>query len=156
MGYYEETFLDGATGANNPVHQVWNEAQSLCLGEPLDSHLDLLVSIGTGIPSLQKFDDNLKGITETLTKISTATVQQADNFHRAHPSLHTEHRYFRFDVAHGLEDIGLEDAGQRSTIMTATNRYIESPETAVNLRICSGVLARRRLRLQSESALISA
>ena len=156
MGYYEETFVDGATGANNPVYQVWNEAQSLCDGQSLDSHLELLVSIGTGVPSLQKFDDSLKGITETLAKISTATVQQANNFHRAHPSLHTEHRYFRFDVAHGLEDIGLEDAGQRSTIMTATNRYIESPETAISLRVCSDVLAGRSLRSQRESTLVSA
>ena len=29
IGNFEESFVDGATGANNPVYEVWNEAQDI-------------------------------------------------------------------------------------------------------------------------------
>jgi predicted acylesterase/phospholipase RssA len=45
-------FVDGGLGANNPVEQIWNEAQNIwCTGE-LELHdlLQCFVSVGTGNP----------------------------------------------------------------------------------------------------------
>jgi hypothetical protein len=55
IGRYKEEFVDGATGANNPVPELWNQAQLMWGPEPLEGKVQCLVSIGTGVSSLQPF-----------------------------------------------------------------------------------------------------
>jgi len=63
---FEESFVDGATGANNPVYEVWNEAQDIWPSSSLEDKVKCLVSIGTGVPSLTPFKDDLIGIGQSL------------------------------------------------------------------------------------------
>lgn len=56
--------MDGAIGASNPVCEVWNQAQLMWGPEPVGSKIKYLVSIGTGIPSLKPFRDNILHILE--------------------------------------------------------------------------------------------
>jgi predicted acylesterase/phospholipase RssA len=53
VGRFSEDFVDGATGANNPVREMWDQAQLVWGPEPLKGEVKCLVSIGTGVPSLK-------------------------------------------------------------------------------------------------------
>lgn len=128
IGRYKEEFVDGATGANNPVAELWNQAQLLWGPEPLDGKIQCLVSIGTGIPSLRPFQDDVMHIGETLVSIATETEKTAERFRRDKALLDRNKQYFRFNVIRGLEDIGLEESTKKKEIAAATRRYITSQE----------------------------
>lgn len=137
IGRFKEEFVDGATGANNPVMELWNEAQLLAGLEPLESNLQCLVSIGTGIPSLKPFQDDVLHIGETLIAIATETEQTAERFRRDKAYLDNDSRYFRFNVVRGLEEIGLEESAKAKEIAAATRRYVTSQETFKQMQKCA-------------------
>lgn len=59
IGGYGEEFVGGATGANNPVVELWNQAQLMWGPESLEGKVQCLVSVGTGIPLLKTFRDDV-------------------------------------------------------------------------------------------------
>jgi predicted acylesterase/phospholipase RssA len=144
IGRYNEEFVDGATGANNPVGEVWNEAQLIWGPEPLETKVQCLVSIGTGVPSLKPFQDDAFHIFDTLLTIATETEETAEKFRRDKSYLDSSSRYFRFNVIHGLEDIGLEESKKKREIAAATGRYIVSQEVYNQMQACAGNLAGRK------------
>jgi hypothetical protein len=149
IGRFKEEFVDGATGANNPVMELWNEAQLMWDAEPLHNKLQCLVSVGTGIPSLRPFTDDAIHIGETLVAIATETERTAERFRRdkAHVD---DGRYFRFNVVRGLEDIGLEESAKAKEIAAATRRYVTSQETYKQMQACAKAL--RPSEIQSSAA----
>ncbi|KAH8648725.1 acyl transferase/acyl hydrolase/lysophospholipase [Tricladium varicosporioides] len=126
VGRYNEEFVDGATGANNPVWEVWNQAQLLWGPQPLEGKIKCLVSIGTGVPSLNPFRDDVLHIGKTLVSIATETEQTAERFRRDKAHLDDSGRYYRFNVDRGLEEVGLEELKKRKEVAAATRRYIGS------------------------------
>ena len=60
-GPFDEEFVDGALGANNPVYALWTQAQDVW-GDQLRDRMKCLVSIGTGEPTLRPVRDNVFGI----------------------------------------------------------------------------------------------
>ena len=56
IGPNKEEFVDGASGANNPVRELWTEASDIWkdLG-PLSKTIKCLVSIGTGVPAVKPY-----------------------------------------------------------------------------------------------------
>lgn len=77
----DERFVDGATGANNPLPQIWTEATDKWREGPqwqLHQNIHCIVSVGTGIPSLTPFKDDLIGMGETLLKLATETQKTAE------------------------------------------------------------------------------
>ena len=143
IGQYKEEFVDGATGANNPVWEVWNQAQLMWGSGPLESRVKSLVSIGTGVPSLKPFQDDVLYIGETLILIATETEQTAERFRRDKSLLDNTGRYYRFNVARGLEDIGLEESKKSKEIAAATRRYIGSQEVFKQMQACADNVAGR-------------
>ncbi|KAF2468373.1 FabD/lysophospholipase-like protein [Lindgomyces ingoldianus] len=137
IGRFKEEFVDGATGANNPVMELWNEAQLMWGVEPLEGKLQCLVSIGTGIPSLKPFPDDVLHIGEALVAIATETERTAERFRRDKAYLDDSSRYFRFNVVRGLEDIGLEESAKAKEIAAATRRYVTSQETFKQMQACA-------------------
>ena len=135
-----EEFVDGATDANNPVQELWNEAKDMWDPEPLEGNLKCIVSIGTGVPSIEPFGTDLLDIGHSLVRISTETEKTAELFQRTHSNLDDSNRYFRFNVHHGLEKIALEDSSQKDTIMAVTNRYLESQDTFKQIKRCASNL----------------
>jgi hypothetical protein len=93
--------------------------------EPLERKIKYLVSIGTGVPQLKPFRDDVFHIGETLLAIATETERTTERFQR---HLDEASRYYRFNVACGLEDIGLEESIKRKEIATATQRYLQAQE----------------------------
>lgn len=142
IGRFDEEFIDGATGANNPVREVWDQAQ-LIWGEPLESQIKCLVSIGTGVPSLRPFSDDVLHIGKTLIAIATETEVTAERFRREMPLLDSTGRYYRFNVDRGLEDIGLEEAKKVKEIAAATRRYMGMHAVHQQMQACAGNIARR-------------
>jgi hypothetical protein len=118
VGRYGEEFVDGATGANN---LVWGP-------EPLEGRVKCVVSIGTRVPLLKPFRDDVLHIGEPLAAIATETEYIAERFRRERPLLDSTGRYYRFNVVRGLEDIGLEEARKVKEMAAATRRYIGSQE----------------------------
>ncbi|KAF2726462.1 FabD/lysophospholipase-like protein, partial [Polyplosphaeria fusca] len=144
IGRYKENFVDGATGANNPVREVWDQAQLLWGSGPLEGKLKCLVSIGTGLPSLKPFKDDVFNIGQTLIAIATETEQTAERFRRERSQLASTGRYYRFNVTRGLEDIGLEEAKKVKEIAAATRRYIGTEDVYRQMQACADNIAARK------------
>jgi predicted acylesterase/phospholipase RssA len=143
VGRYSEQFVDGLTGVNNPVREVWGQAQLAWGPEPLERRVKCLVSIGAGVPSLKAFKDDVLHIGETLVAIATETEQTAERFRRERALLDSTGRYHRFNVARGLEGIGLEEAKKVKEMAAATRRYIGSQEVHRQMQACADIMAAR-------------
>ena len=102
-----------------------------------------MVSIGTGVPSLTPFKDDLIGIGQSLLKIATETEKTAERFSRDKSRLDNVGRYYRFNVLRGLEDIGLEDSKRKNAIIAATDRYIKSQMVFKQMKACANNMSRR-------------
>ncbi|SPO02369.1 uncharacterized protein DNG_05042 [Cephalotrichum gorgonifer] len=139
IGPYDQEFVDGALGANNPIFELWSQAQDLW-GPQLEAKLKCIVSIGTGVPSVKPVCDDVLGIWKTLKNIAVQTEATAERFHRDKAILHDQGRYYRFNVGHGLEDIGLEES-KKKEIASATGRYISSQDVSRRMRACADKLA---------------
>ena len=101
------------------------------------------MSIGTGVPLLKAFRDNVIHIHETLTALATETEQTAEKFRRARPELDETGRYYRFNVEPGLEGIGLEEPKKKKEIAAATQRYLELQNILKRMQACSDNIAAR-------------
>ena len=112
------------------------------------------MAVGTGVPSLKAFQNNILHIHETLTAIAIETEQTAEKFRRAKPQLDETGQYYRFNVAHGLEDIGLEESKKRKEIAAATRRYLELQDMFKRMQTCTDNTAVQECQLaerESES-----
>ncbi|CAM1511788.1 Fc.00g093010.m01.CDS01 [Cosmosporella sp. VM-42] len=118
-----QTYVDGATGCNNPVEEVLKEAKYIW-GD-LASHVQCLVSIGTGKADLRHFGDDLRQIIKTLVAIATETEVTEKRFYENHVDLGLGGRYFRFNVTQGLGTVRLGGTEKRGDIEAATQFYLE-------------------------------
>ncbi|KAH6974923.1 hypothetical protein EDB80DRAFT_881846 [Ilyonectria destructans] len=143
IGPFQEQFVDGALGANNPVYALWNQAQDVW-GDQLQGSLRCLVSIGTGVPALRPVRDDVLGIGATLKKLATETEATAEQFRRDKSSLDDEGRYYRFNVVRGLGHVGLEESRKQREIAAATGRYVTSQDVFKQMKACADGLARKQ------------
>ncbi|KAM7184541.1 hypothetical protein V8F20_012187 [Naviculisporaceae sp. PSN 640] len=132
IGPFGQKFSDGATGWNNPVRQVYSEARRIWP----NSQIQCLVSIGTGKHRIRAFGDDLKEVARTLVRMATETELTAEEFFLDHEDLGLKDAYFRFNVPHGLEEVGLQEYSAVPTIASATMTYLESPETSESISQC--------------------
>lgn len=143
IGEYKERFMDGATGANNPVREVWTEAKDMWPNGLLDENLNCMVSIGTGKQSLKAFGSFPQEIVRSLTDIAVETEHTAEIFLREHRDLASAHRYYRFNVDQGLEDIGLEESARMAQMVAATRRYTEQQTVLDAISGCAQTILTR-------------
>ena len=99
--------------------------------------------IGTGVPSLKLFRDDVFHIGKTLVAIAIETEQTVERFRRDKSHLDNSGRYYRFNVNHGLEEIGLEELKKRKEIATATRRYVGSQDVFKQMQACVDNVAGR-------------
>lgn len=126
-GELRQQFVDGATGANNPVRRLWHEAQRQWDG-PLEPRIQCLVSIGTGVSLMRSFGDGPVSVMRTLKAIATETERTAAEFYAEHDDLCQRDAYIRLNVMNGLENVGLDEVAKKDRILAATRRYGELPE----------------------------
>lgn len=141
----DEGFVDGATGANNPISQLWAEAKDIWGedGANFEEKVKCLVSIGTGMPSLVPFTDKLAQLGKALIAIATDTEEQAGRFQKDHSNLYQTNRAYRFNVLRGLENVGLEEKSKWNEIKAATRAYIQTEDVFVKMKRC-GISLRER------------
>jgi len=133
IGRNDQVFLDGATSANNPVQKLWLEAEEIW-GGSLDTKVQSLISIGTGIGEVAPFGNDFVSIANTFKAIAIETERTANEFRRGHRHLDDRNAYYRFNVNKGLEKVGLEDARSRTKIASMTQAYMTEGETMKALR----------------------
>ncbi|PGH11415.1 hypothetical protein AJ79_04916 [Helicocarpus griseus UAMH5409] len=132
-------YVDGALGANNPVDEVWNEAQNIWCAEDgaLEPLVKCFVSIGTGSPGTFPMNEAiLKVLAKDMVKMATQTERTAELFQARHRGLCDQKRYFRFNVAQGLQAVGLEEYKKEGLLEAATDDYLTSTDQKFRLRDC--------------------
>ena len=130
-GYAGRRYVDGALGFNNPLDEVWVEAQDIWAPDDgrLEHLVECIVSIGTGKPGTLAIGGDLLTIGKTLKDIATQTESTERVFAMKHRELFDpEQRYFRFNVDQGLETMGLEEYQRQGEIYDATARYLNDHE----------------------------
>lgn len=144
IGNPKKEFLDGGTGANNPVRYVWDEAVDLLPRKDLLDNLGCLIPIGTGQPVYKPFESSAVGLGKALLNIATETEDTADQFHRAQYALFESHVCFRFNVPRGLGDMGLAETEQVAAIDAMTDAYLQTETVQSNMRRCVERLGERQ------------
>ena len=77
-------------------------------------------------------EESVQGLLTTLKNITLETRQSAKDFRNAHLNLVEVGKYYRFNVTHGLENIGLEEYKKEGLMRTATTDYMEEMSGASN------------------------
>lgn len=132
-------FLDGALGANNPCDVVELEASDLWCETTarLQPLIKCYISIGTGHPGYRHVSDRgIKYFFETLRKEATETVATTKNWESRWREGIEQGRCFRFNVEHGLENVGLEEHKQAGEVMSASRTYLDERGTIGMVRKC--------------------
>jgi len=151
IGPYGENFIDGGTVSNNPVEVVFREARDIWKPEndteyTIQDEIQCLISIGTGIPTVNAFGRTLRKIGQSLIDMATETERTAGNFLRDRTKLHTLGRYFRFNVLRGLEEVGLEESKMQPKIVAATRAYVRNEGTQKEMESCVQTVRLRECR----------
>ena len=123
IGLIGQRFIDGAVIHNNPINVVYGEALDLWPGQDL-----FLLSLGTGQAPGKNFGQTLSQIISSLQRLVSDTQEKANRFRTEHQSMVLQQRLFRFDVTHGLAEVGLEEYKSVDVISDATQHYLDSQE----------------------------
>ncbi|KAJ5818925.1 Acyl transferase/acyl hydrolase/lysophospholipase [Penicillium riverlandense] len=114
----DRQFVDGAFGANNPIEEC-------------------IVSVGTGDPGQGAIDDNiLNFLSKTLVRMATKPESTERRFLARWNNEYREHRYFRFNVDQGLQDVRMTEYDKRSLIESATHDYLHHSAQKDDIRNC--------------------
>lgn len=96
----------------------------------------IIVSIGTGSAPGLAFQGNIKNIVQAMKDIVNQTERTADDFYRAHRKMADQQCLYRFNVYHGLAEVGLEEYKEKAKIADATQAYLMQGETDQKVRAC--------------------
>jgi predicted acylesterase/phospholipase RssA len=133
IGAYGQTFADGAVAYNNPIQLVYREAETLWPGAVNDA---TLISIGTGSAPSPALEGNIVSVVQALKNIVVQTETTADDFFSDHGHMANNDQLFRFNVYHGLAEIGLEEYRERRKVADATHSYLATGETRQRWKKC--------------------
>ena len=118
-------YVDGGLGYNNPIRALIEETFHIW---PSDRKTGCIVSIGTGVLISRDVGKTIKPLFDKLAEMATDTEKVAREFEEE-----MKHRYgieqkvyFRFNVQHGLEQVGLEEWMERDRTKVATQDYLKS------------------------------
>ena len=148
IGPSHQKFVDGAlTGRNNPVRTANTESQDIW---PKQDRM--ILSIGTGAAPGQDVTSNLFSLAERLKEIVTDSEQTNKDFRMENNDMIRGGRLYRFNVLHGLADVGLEEHQSINKIATYTDRYLDDPDVFDMVQACVNNLnlGGQRLGIQSE------
>ena len=124
-------YVDGGIGNNNPIRLLMEEQSHIW---PPGRKIGCIVSIGTGILKMKDVGNNYKSLFESLAEIATDTEKVAREFEEEMKHRHGAEQpiYFRFNVQHGLEDVGLEEWREMGRTYGVTREYLKRQWTQVD------------------------
>ena len=125
IGVPPVTYVDGGMGYNNPIRALIQETSHIW---PSERKIGCIVSIGTGVLISRDIGRTITPLFEKLAEMATDTEKIAREFEEE-----MKHRYgieqkvyFRFNVQHGLEQVGLEEWREMDRTKVATQHYLAS------------------------------
>ncbi|TAQ85904.1 hypothetical protein B7494_g5770 [Chlorociboria aeruginascens] len=133
IGRYEEEFFDGGYRANNPIFEVWGQAQLIWGSARLETRIKCIISIGTGVSSITPYQNDVLYISEALNSIATETEQTAEKFRRDKLNLDENGQYHRLNVHRGLEEFQIES----KELVAVIQHLIESQGILKQMQICA-------------------
>ncbi|KAI1743759.1 hypothetical protein F4680DRAFT_407402 [Xylaria scruposa] len=131
-------FRDGALRANNPTSELVQEVTTEFPSEEISA----IVSIGTGLHDSITMGNGLASVAKACGKIATDTEECAKKFEKdfCSPGDKFHGKYFRFNVAKGVEGVGLEEWYKADTMISNTLCYLAGPTTITQLGACAKAL----------------
>src|SRR5215475_6480097 len=89
-----------------------------------------IISIGTGSAPGNFADGNILDLVQPLAKIVTDTEERNNIFRAAHSDTVKNDRLFRFNMYHGLADVGLEEYNVVDRIADHADHYLDQYDSA--------------------------
>ena len=153
IGRFGQKFVDGGLKHNNPIEMADLESRALW---PDDDRI--IISIGTGSAPGKAIDGNLVQLARRLADIVTEAEERSDLFRRSNRNLVDNNSLFRFNVYHGLGDIGLEEWKALNRIATYTETYLNKPDVVRDVEACVRSMKKsgQRLNITALSGPLSA
>ncbi|KAH0542026.1 hypothetical protein FGG08_003575, partial [Glutinoglossum americanum] len=122
IGKPPTAYVDGGLGYNNPIRPLLDETRHIWP----QREIGCIVSVGTGILASKDIGRTIKPLFESLKDIATDTEKVAREFREEikHKYGVEQKMYFRFNVQHGLEQVGLEEWKEMDRTKVATQDYV--------------------------------
>ncbi|UZP45289.1 hypothetical protein NXS19_013101 [Fusarium pseudograminearum] len=125
-------YVDGAIGHNNPIQLLMREVESVW-GSSVQ--FGCVLSIGTGVSEPKRLGSKDHKVLIACKTLATSAENIARDFQNDRGGkLQREGKYFRFNVARGLQGIGLEEWQLSDKMDAATRSYLEDVKT--NIKAC--------------------
>lgn len=119
VGRDDIEFIDAAFGYSNPCAVLIEEGRRQFPGSgPM-----CVLSIGSGMGEIIDIGHTRGKILKALGKMATNSQRVARELHNRYHN--TDHRYFRFNVERGLQDVTLSEWRKSSKISAHTSNYLE-------------------------------
>jgi hypothetical protein len=153
IGPSRQKFVDGAlTGKNNPIRTANTESRDMWPEQDR-----LILSIGTGAAPGQAVTGNLISLATRLKEIVVDSEQTDRDFRMENNDMIRNGRLYRFNVLHGLADVGLEEHQAINKIASYTDRYLDHPDVFDMVQTCVNNLSLggQRLGIRPEEGLSS-
>lgn len=119
-----EKWCDGGLRRNNPINEALSELSRE--GNWKDKNVGCVLSLGTGIAKSGHVSSNLAGVLKGAVTIMT----DCDDIARVFTSsklgieLSRTHRYFRFSVPQGMQDLRLDEWKETEKMRALTTDYL--------------------------------
>lgn len=107
----------------------------------------LIISIGTGSAPGPDVTGDLKSIVEALKKIVTDSEDRSNAFRKRNKDMIAANRLYRFNVFHGLADVGLAEHEAAGKVVAHTATYLKKYDTAREVELCASSLSETSQRL---------
>jgi len=141
----KERFIDGALGRNNPVWQVFEEAELVFPNR----RVACTISIGSGqaqtiaIPKPSLFQRILPfDVVNAMVQIAThceRTAEETERRFKSSPNL-----YFRLNVEQGMQNVTLDQWDRLGEVATHTNQYLLKVEVDQKVGNAARAIRERR------------
>jgi predicted acylesterase/phospholipase RssA len=136
-----QKFWDGGLANNNPVQEVWAEAESLFP----DKLINCFVSLGTGFSERKPRKSLLPVLGKGKKILKSVTNTQRVHYQVLERTTAKGISYFRFNISTAQDEIGLADYHLQSTLEGYTNTYLADEDIRAAIQECAKLLARSRL-----------
>jgi predicted acylesterase/phospholipase RssA len=121
IGNPPTAYVDGGLGYNNPILPLMDEARHIWPNRDIGC----IVSVGSGMLESKDIGSSLIPLFGSLKAIATDSEKVADEFQEDVRAKHgvNQRVYFRLNVQHGLEQVGLEEWKETERIFVAIQNY---------------------------------
>jgi Patatin-like phospholipase len=129
IGKHKAAFIDGGLQYNNPIQPLLEEASNIWPQRAIGC----IVSIGTGALPSSDMKTSVKSLVESLKELVAETEKTAREFkHDFENRYGSEQKgYFRFNVQHGLEHVGIEEWKEFDRVEIATIDYLDDQKGSI-------------------------